>query len=68
MAKTGLSRLEIERLLAQPVITVDEYARVIRASRNGGYDAVHRGEVATIKVGRKIKVLTGPLRRQLGMA
>jgi len=67
MPKTPLSQAEIERLLTRPTITADELAGVLRTSRNGAYDAIRRGEVATIKVGRKVKVLTAPLRRQLGM-
>jgi len=66
-AKRELSRAEIERLLSRPTITAEELAGVIRTSRNGAYDAIRRGEVATIRVGRKVKVLTAPLRRQLGM-
>lgn len=67
MAKTELSQAEIERLLSRPTLTADELAGVLRTSRNGAYDAIRRGEVETIKVGRKIKVLTAPLRRKLGM-
>jgi hypothetical protein len=66
-AKRKLSLAEIDRLLSQPTITADELAKLIRSSRNGAYDAIKRGEVATIRLGRKVKVLTGPLRRQLGM-
>jgi excisionase family DNA binding protein len=68
MEKIQLSRAEIDRLLSRPTITADELAKVLRTSRNGAYDAIRRGEIATIKVGRKIKVLTGPLRAQLGIA
>jgi hypothetical protein len=67
MPKTELSQAEIDRLLSRPTITAEELAGVIRTSRNGAYDAIRRGEVETIKVGRKIKVLTAPLRRQLGI-
>jgi hypothetical protein len=62
-----LPEAEVRRLLGQPTITPEELAKVTRTSRNGAYDAIKRGEVATIRFGKKIKVLTAPLRRQLGM-
>lgn len=68
MDKRELSQAEIERLLSRPTITANELAGVLRTSRNGAYDCIKRGEVAVIRVGRKVKVLTAPLRRQLGMA
>jgi hypothetical protein len=67
MPKTELSQAEIDRLLSLPTITPEELAGVIRTSRNGAYEAIRRGEVETFNVGRKIKVLTAPLRRQLGI-
>jgi hypothetical protein len=33
-----------------------------------GYDAAHRGDVPTIKVGRLLKVPTAALRKQLGLS
>jgi hypothetical protein len=68
MDKSELSSAEIDRLLSRPTITAEELAVVLRTSRNGAYDAIKRGEVEVIWVGRKVKVLTAPLRRQLGMA
>jgi hypothetical protein len=36
-------------------------------SRGGTYQAANRGEIATIKLGRKRPALTGPLRKKLQM-
>ena len=58
---------EIKRLLSQPTITPAELALVIRTSLLGAYEAIGRGEFEVLRVGRRIKVLTAPLRRQLGM-
>ena len=67
MPKTQITQAEIDRLLAQPTITADELATVLRTSRNGAYDCIRRKEVEVIRVGRKVKVLSAPLRRKLGM-
>ena len=37
-----------------------------KLSRNGSYDAAKRGEIPTIKLGRKLVVPVAPLRRLLG--
>jgi hypothetical protein len=39
----------------------------LELSKGGVYDAVRRGDFETIRIGRLIKVITAPLRRQLGI-
>jgi hypothetical protein len=58
---------EIVEILARPAITPAEALKVIPLSRNGLYEAIRRGDIATIKIGKKILVPTGPLRRLLGI-
>ena len=58
---------EALELLKQPLITVPEYARVTRTGRNSAYEAVQRGDVEVMRVGKQIRVLTAPLRRKLGI-
>ena len=48
-----------------PAVPVGVFARVTGLSLNGAYDAVQRGEVESIRFGRKILVLTAPVRRLL---
>jgi len=36
-------------------------------SKGGTYDAMRRGDFETLRVGKLIKVITAPLRRQLGI-
>lgn len=58
---------EIQKLLGQLVITVDETRRVLRVGRNAMYDAIKRGEIETMRIGKRIVVPTAPLRRRFGL-
>ena len=40
----------------QHVMTVEEAAVILRISRNGAYEAVKRGEIPSIRIGRRILV------------
>ena len=62
-----IAKTELDQLLAQPTLTVADALKVIPISRNGIYEAIRRGEIQTIKIGKKILVPTGPLKRQLGL-
>ncbi len=46
--------------------TVEEAAEVLQISRNKAYEAAREGQIPSIRVGRKILVLWGPLMRKLG--
>lgn len=46
-------------------LTVDEYAAILRVDRRTAYAAVRAGEIATIRVGKRILVCVPPLIRQL---
>ena len=58
---------EVNDLLARHTITPDELHRsgLLPLSRNGIYDAIKRGDIDAIKVGRKMAVITAPLRKKL---
>jgi hypothetical protein len=59
---------ELQELLSRPTADVDDVGRVcFGLSRNGSYEAAKRGDFATIRVGRLLKVPTAPLKRQLGI-
>jgi excisionase family DNA binding protein len=49
----------------QHVMTVDEAAKRLRISRNGAYEAVRRGEIPSIKIGKRILVPRAALERML---
>ncbi|MGY3575497.1 DNA-binding protein [Bradyrhizobium sp. USDA 4504] len=59
---------ELQALLSRPTADVPDVGRICYGlSRNGSYDAVRRGEIETIRVGRLLKVPTAPLRKKLGI-
>lgn len=43
-------------------ITVDEAARLLGISRGAAYEAVRAGAIPTLRIGRRLLVLTTPLR------
>jgi len=51
--------------LEKQTMTIEEAARVLGVGRNKAYEAAHRGEIPTIKIGKRILVLREPLRRML---
>jgi hypothetical protein len=59
---------ELQELLSKPTASVPDVGRICYdLSRKGSYDAAHRGDIPTIRVGRLLKVPTSALRRQLGL-
>jgi hypothetical protein len=54
--------------LSAPTITVPLAGRLLGLSRNKAYEAAAKGEIPTIKFGKRIVVPTMPLRRMLGLA
>jgi excisionase family DNA binding protein len=46
-------------------ISVEEAGRILGYSRNTAYEAVQRGELPTIRLGRKIRVPKAALERML---
>jgi excisionase family DNA binding protein len=56
---------EIEQIMAQPVATVDEAAKVLRIGRSMAYNAVKSGDIRSIKIGRRLLVPTAAIRELL---
>jgi excisionase family DNA binding protein len=52
------------KVQTQPHITVEEYAEFAGVGRNASYEAVRRGEVEVVRVGKLLRVLTVPLCRK----
>ena len=49
------------------VLTVEEAAQMLRISRQSAYQAVHNGELPTVKIGRRMLVPRIALERMLGI-
>ena len=47
--------------------SVDEAAETLKISRNSAYEGVKKGEIPSIRVGKRILVLWGPFMRKLGV-
>jgi hypothetical protein len=56
----------LEQILAEPTTTVPQAGRALGINgRNQSYEAAHRGEIKTLRFGRRLTVPTAWLRRQL---
>ena len=49
-----------------PVLTVEEAAKILRIGRTAAYEAVRRGELPAIKLGRSLRVPRALLLELLG--
>jgi hypothetical protein len=60
--------LTLEEVLKRSTISVPQAGLVFYdLSRNGSYEAAKRGEIPTIKIGRKLRVPVAPMAEQLGL-
>lgn len=63
-----MTEAEVRAALSRPLIRVPVYAQIFDVSVATAYDACQRGEIETVRVGKKaLRVVTAPLRRQLGL-
>lgn len=51
----------------EPTLTVERTAQLLGISRNGCYQAIARGEVPALRIGRRMLVPTARLRSILGL-
>ena len=54
-------------LLRSATVTVPEAGKALGLSRDGSYRAARNGYIKVVRIGRKLRVPTALLRRQLGM-
>ena len=50
-----------------PATTIPIAGKLLGLSRNKAYEAASRGEIPTLRFGKRIVVPTAPLRRMLGL-
>jgi excisionase family DNA binding protein len=55
-------------ILARETVRVDEAAQILGISRSTAYEAVRRGELPVIRIGRRLVVPRAALERMLGQA
>lgn len=58
----------LERLRREPTISIPDYARLIGVSRASGYAYAREGQIPTIKVGKRVRVPSAAVLRQLGLS
>jgi excisionase family DNA binding protein len=57
----------VDELLSRPTITPKEARQILRLSKNGVYEALRRGDIGSVRIGRKILIPTAPLRAQFSL-
>jgi excisionase family DNA binding protein len=57
---------EIQAILSKPTCTVDELAKVLGIGRRQAYQAVKRGDIPSIRIGKRILISTREIQRTLG--
>lgn len=50
-----------------PILTVEEAAKFLRIGRTAAYDAVRRGDLPSIRIGRSLRVGRHQLEAMLGL-
>ena len=53
---------------AEPVISVEEAGQILGLKRSAAFDACRRGEIPSIRVGRRLLVPVARLRRLVGLS
>ncbi|MER8412615.1 hypothetical protein [Mesorhizobium sp. M1342] len=60
--------MTLEEALSRPTLSVPDAGSVFYdLSRNGSYEAAKRGDILTIRIGRKIVVPVAPIAEKLGL-
>jgi len=59
---------ELNEILSRPTMDVPTAGAILgNLCRNASYDAAHRGDIPTIKVGKRMRVATSYVKKQLGI-
>jgi excisionase family DNA binding protein len=57
----------LERLASRPTVSVVDAGVLLELGRNAAYEAVKRGEIDALRVGKSIRIKSAPLRQKLGL-
>lgn len=58
---------KLDLLNGSIAITVDQLAEVLAVGRNAAYEAVRRGDIDSIRIGKLIRIPTSSLRQKFGL-
>lgn len=64
---THTDRGELPDPRRRPTVTVPEAGRLLGLAKASAYEAAHRGEIPTIRIGRRLLVPTAALRRLVAL-
>jgi hypothetical protein len=67
-AKQRLTADEVDELLAKPWVLVPQAGAIYGLNRSASYEAAHRGDIETFKIGRLFRAPTAPIRKKLRIA
>ena len=65
MPKKQSRSITLEELATKSTISVEQASTLIGISRQAAYDAVNRGELPVLCIGRRKRVLAAPLYRMI---
>ena len=54
-------------MYSDAVLKVGEAAKILRISRDAAYAAVHRGELPSIRIGKRVLIPREPFEKMLGI-
>jgi excisionase family DNA binding protein len=63
-----IARELVDDLLRKPMVNVPELAVVLGICRASAYNAVNRGDIASVRIGKRVLVPNAEVRRVLGRA
>ena len=62
-----MTKQELDEVLSQPTMDVPTAGLILgNLKRNGAYDAANRGDIPTIRVGKRMRVATSYVKKQIG--
>ncbi len=61
MSQRKIQNYALDDLAGVATISVEEASRVIGISRSAAYEAVNRNEIASVRIGKRVRVLARPL-------
>lgn len=63
----GMNTTQLPDPSTEPTVTVERAATILGISRGSAYEAARRGDIPTIRLGRRLVVPTAALRRLLAI-